>query len=281
MKEEVLQFGEYKELVGIITYPLDEKIEKHRPVFIFLNSGFIHRVGFSRVHVEIARELSRMGFVSLRMDSSGIGDSLTRNDNLEIDQRWVNETREAMNLLCEKKEFQQFVLVGNCSGAELSYKTACIDERVVGAVLINPTSNKIPLKYYLKLGLFMPSMWLRLLGGKLKFKETFQKFKKKKAYDEHINRDNEEDVRNKITENMTALTDRGCRLFIIQCEWDPNFYYFQRLYKKELRDLISREKIKIATIKGMNHDFFLVRGLKELSQFIQDWSQDLSDAHTD
>ena len=278
MNEEVLQFGKNKDLIGIITSPADKKRATNHPVFIFLNSGFIHRVGFSRVHVEISRKLAQMGFVSFRMDSSGIGDSLSRNDNLQIDQRWVNETREAMDVLSMKKGSERFVLIGNCSGAELSFNTACVDQRVVSAVLINPTSNRILLQYYIRLGLFMPSIWLRLIKGKLKYKYTFQKYLRIKASDQHRRVSEKEDLKVRIINNFKQLTHRGCRLFMIHCEWDANFSYYRKLYKKELADLISENKIKVATIKGMNHDFFLVRGLNELIQLIQDWSLTVSNS---
>ena len=277
MKEEVLLFGQHKELVGIITYPTVEKIDTHHPIFIFLNSGFIHRVGFSRVHVTIARKLAKMGHVSFRMDSSGIGDSLSGSDNLEIDQRWVNETRQAMDLISLKTGIDRFVIVGNCSGADLSFRTASCDQRVISAVLINPMSNKILLEYYIRLAIFMPSLWLRLLKGKLKFKKTFQSYRNIKALNRHMNNSGRDDMREKIIESIKDLAKRECRLFIIHCEWDPNYCYYKKLYKKELSGLVFDNKIKVAVIKGMNHDFFLVRGLMELTQMIQDWSQAVAD----
>ena len=181
MKEKVIQFGKGNDLVGILTSPSNDAVKKDNPVFIFLNSGFIHRVGISRVHVTIARELAQMGFFSFRMDSSGIGDSLTSNDALSIDQRWVNETREAMDSISAATSLENFVLVGNCSGAELSFKTACIDQRVISAVLINPESNKIPLQYYIRLAIRMPALWIRFIKGNLKIRNTIQKHFRLKA----------------------------------------------------------------------------------------------------
>jgi len=276
MKEEVLQFGKNKGLVGILTFPTPERKDVKNPTFIFLNSGFIHRVGFSGINVDIARKLASMGFVSFRMDSSGIGDSQPNNNNLKIEQQWVNEVREAMDQLNTYTDSERFVLVGNCSGAMLSYLTAHQDQRVTSAVLINPTSNRVHFQYYIKLGLFMPSLWLRLLKGKLKYKETFQKYFRKTAHNNQAKKSKKRDLHEKLVYDLLGLNHRGCRLLMIHCEWDPNLSYYRKLYKDELSDSISDKKIKVATIKGMNHDFFLVRGLKELSQLILDWSQTLT-----
>ena len=122
----------------------------------------------------------------------------------------------------------------------------------------------------------MPSLWLRLLKGKLKYKETFQKYLRKKAHNNTARKSEREDSHEKRVNYFLELIHRGCRLFMIHCEWDPNLSYYRRLYKDELSDSISDKKVKVATIKGMNHDFFLVRGLKELSQLILDWSQTLT-----
>src|SRR5882672_2499523 len=67
--EEPLQFGDGGRLFGILTLP-SMLIGKARelPVFVFLNAGMLHRVGPYRLHVRLARDLSRMGFSSIRVD---------------------------------------------------------------------------------------------------------------------------------------------------------------------------------------------------------------------
>src|SRR5690242_20829696 len=102
-----------------------------------LNSGILHRVGSCRLHVQVARALSVAGFSTLRFDYSGVGDSDSRRDTLPFEQSAVVETQEAMDYLTRTKGVQRFVLMGLCSGADMSHDTAVADERVTGLVLID------------------------------------------------------------------------------------------------------------------------------------------------
>ena len=277
MMEEVIKLGENNGLIGILTNPDNQLKSKSAYAFIFLNSGLIHRIGFSRVHVEMARGLSAKGFLCFRMDFSGIGDSMMSNDNLEMEHRQVKETREAMDFLTAKTGIKQFILVGNCSGAEISFMTARLDQRVVAATLINPMASTIPLAYYIKLGFSMPAVWIRFIMGRVKFKDLFDKIHNKLYKNKNSAIVRKALTREEAVHEIRELIHRGCRLFIIHCQWDPYFDFYRKMYKKELSDLLADKKIKVAIIKGMNHDFFLTRGLQELDQLIQSWSTTFSD----
>ncbi|MGH7928173.1 MAG: alpha/beta hydrolase, partial [Candidatus Binatia bacterium] len=76
MREEALLLGKTRSLVGILTDPPEAKRSTRLPGIILLNAGIIHRVGPNRMHVKIARTLAPMGFVVVRFDFSGIGDSI-------------------------------------------------------------------------------------------------------------------------------------------------------------------------------------------------------------
>ena len=277
MNEDVIQFGEANNLIGVVTAPEPDLCDENKPVFIFLNAGFIHRVGFSRVHVDISRHLASMGFFSFRLDSSGIGDSPSHGGHLQIEQQWVDETRQAMDLLQKRTGSEKFILVGNCSGADISFRTAYQDKRVVSAVMINPMASRIMLRYYIRLVFFMPSVWTRLFKGKLKFRETFKLFTQKEPGQNEPDLSEEKeservDVNKQIAAGMKTLAQRGCRLFMIHCEWDPHLCFYKGVYKKQLANEVKSEQVKVAVIKGMNHDFFLVRGLQELSDLIKKWA---------
>jgi hypothetical protein len=112
MREEALLFGKTKSLVGIITDPPEVKRSNRLPGIILLNAGIIHRVGPNRMHVKIARTLAAMGFVVLRFDFSGIGDSMFRDDNLPFEESAVRETQETMEYLTATRGIKQFHLIG-------------------------------------------------------------------------------------------------------------------------------------------------------------------------
>ena len=137
MKEEAIAFGSHASLVGIIT-PADKTEAKDmNTAVVLLNAGIVHRVGAGRVYVKLARALASDGFLTLRFDFSGIGDSAIRNDNLIFAKSAVAETREAMDFLSATKGVEHFILLGGCSGARIAFNTAYCDPRIIGALLIN------------------------------------------------------------------------------------------------------------------------------------------------
>ncbi len=136
MTETAILFGPRQALVGVLTEPCAD-VPPDRPAIILLNAGRIHHVGPNRIHVKVARRLAELGFVVLRFDFSGIGDSETRDDHLPYVQSVVAETQDAIGFLAAARGVRRCVLVGICSGAAAAIRTALVDPRVGGLALIN------------------------------------------------------------------------------------------------------------------------------------------------
>lgn len=153
MKERAVRFGASKGLVGLVTEPTVPRAGA--PFVVFLNSGLIHRVGASRLHVTLARALARQGITSLRFDFSGVGDSEARTDTLPFEASAVEETTEAMDYLARSRGAERFVLVGLCSGADAGFYTAQRDARVVGLCQLDPFAYRTP------------AYWVRFYGPRL------------------------------------------------------------------------------------------------------------------
>ena len=130
MTEEVVTFGCSQSLVGILTNPPLTTLGKLSPGIIILGAGLVHRVGPNRLSVKIARVLGQLGFINLRFDYSGIGDSSVRKDNLPYHKSVILETQEAMDLVHSAKGIQHFILLGICTGATNSFEVARRDPRV-------------------------------------------------------------------------------------------------------------------------------------------------------
>ena len=138
------------------------------PAVVFLNSGLLHRVGGSRMHVRMARRLAAQGYLCMRFDSAGLGDSDVRKDSLPFEKSGVIETREAMDVLATSRGSARFVLMGLCSGADMAYWTALDDDRVVGIFQLDPFDYRTR-RYYLHV--YGPKMltltpWLNMLRGR-------------------------------------------------------------------------------------------------------------------
>jgi len=136
MSEQAVLFGQTAPMVGVLTDP-SEGTKRQDAAVVLLNAGIVHRVGPSGLYVKLARRLAGLGYVVVRFDGSGIGDSEVRRDHLPFEKSAVLETIEVMDYVTRARGVHKFVLVGICSGAVTAFKTACEDRRVTGAALLN------------------------------------------------------------------------------------------------------------------------------------------------
>lgn len=164
MRERAISFGPAN-LVGVLTQPDPDVAVDGAPAAIILNSGILHRPGASRLYVQIARALAEDGITSFRFDFSGIGDSEVRRDAIPIEERFTQETREAMDYLEETVGADSFLLGGLCSGADGAFWTALEDERVVGVWQIDAFCYKTWGYYRRRYGpkLLSPRAWLHAI----------------------------------------------------------------------------------------------------------------------
>lgn len=136
--EQALLVGQQKSLVGIIAQG-SAAAAADRPAIVILNSGIIHRVGPNRMFVRLARLLAGVGYLVLRFDLSGIGDSQSRSDGLAPLDAALADIREALDSLQSTRGVSRVILVGLCSGADHAIIYGGQDPRVAGVVLIDPS----------------------------------------------------------------------------------------------------------------------------------------------
>jgi pimeloyl-ACP methyl ester carboxylesterase len=285
LSEETVLFGRTRSLVGIITDPPQPAADVALPAFIILNAGIVHRVGPHRLFVKLARRLATLGFVVLRFDHSGIGDSDVRADKLPFEASAVSETQEAMECLSRLRGSKQFVLVGLCSGTLTSFKTACADARVVGAVLLNAllespeTISESTVAYvidrkiarsYLHEKLFHAQSWLKFLTGAADYKKILRVLSSqisgalapgKKIVAKE----------NPVLGDLRVLFERGVNLIFVYSEGTGVLEYFQLKLESALRK-INAERWRIEVVRRTDHTFTLLRHQEELLQIVGAWA---------
>ncbi len=140
--EEPFQFGQGGRLFGILTQPNKQaRNTQELPVFVFLNSGLIHRAGPRRLYVRIARELAQIGFTSLRVDLAGKGDSFSRS-HLTTEQSLTEDYEDIISVLEAHQSQFQLIAFGLCSGADDVIRIVPRDPRIVGMVLLDPVCGR-------------------------------------------------------------------------------------------------------------------------------------------
>ena len=154
-------------LTGIIDLPSGDTAPARRGVVIVVG-GPQYRVGSHRQFVLLARELADNGFPTLRFDQRGVGDSegTTDFENLDADIRAAVDV-----LLAKQPQLTEVVLWGLCDAASAVMMYAHQDDRVAGAVLLNPwvrddrTIAQTYIRSYYSKRLLSADFWRKLLTG--------------------------------------------------------------------------------------------------------------------
>jgi dienelactone hydrolase len=139
--EEPVFFGKDGCLFGILTKQAAPLARPDRPAIIVVNAGPGTRIGPHRQYVRMARQWSKLGFLVLRSDLSGSGDSLVSAGMTESDPyppRAVDDIRCAMDYITSRFDINRFVVAGVCSGADIAFRAGVEEQRVVGTLILNP-----------------------------------------------------------------------------------------------------------------------------------------------
>ncbi len=147
MREHAHTFGPEGKLIGIVHEPALAQRRQGAPAVLFANVGMHHRVGPYRLFVDLARGLGKLGFTSMRLDLSGLGDSARAIDGGDEITRWVDDLKSAMALLERKHGIDRFVIIGLCSGVDPAHAIAMQDERIAGAVFVDGHSFETRMHY--------------------------------------------------------------------------------------------------------------------------------------
>lgn len=188
VEEMACCFGTPPRLFGIVSAPLAERSGK---AIILLNAGAVHHIGPNRLYVTLARQLVRSGHVVLRMDISGIGDSIPRDgepENVIYSQHAVPAIGEAIQYLRREWGAGEVSAVGLCSGAYHAFKAAVARLPLAAVILINPLTffwkEGTSLKYSehriaadmarYRSSTLRLSSWMKLLSGRVDLPELAQ-----------------------------------------------------------------------------------------------------------
>ncbi len=290
MREQAVLIGKTKSLVGVVTtppYALPDAVQpdsttRQRTAVLLLNAGIVHRVGPGRLYVKLARRLAELGFVVVRFDASGLGDSEVRLDNLPHDKSSILETIEAMDYLAEERGVDRFVLMGICSGAVTCFTTACADQRVAGAVLMNARGFDYSAEwntYVMSRGwardywrrLLSPRSWIRVLTGKSQYrrflavvlfrlKNLFQRSQAVSA------------VATGLGSDLNALIERDVRLLLVSSQGDHSADYLNAMMGGRAKDLRRSGAVQEECIAGSDHTFTCLKHQQEVLNAVEAWA---------
>jgi pimeloyl-ACP methyl ester carboxylesterase len=291
MREEAVVFGDKASLVGIVTAP---PAGDPRVGVLLLSPGLLHRVGPNRTYVEIARRLAACGAASLRFDFSGVGDSSSRRDTLPVERSGVAETREAMDLLTRTRGVERFLVIGLCGGGYFAFRTACQDERVAGAVLMNvrghlhgtdPALNdalreRAIRRHFLRLATrssFRAKSIKKALSGNVSYGEVFRAglsavtgLFRDRSSDAGKQPVGSEDAT--LGEDLAKLQDRGAKLLHVYSEGDEGLDYLRVALGPDFRKKLEHGDSRFELLAACDHMFTLRWSQQHVLDVIEDWA---------
>jgi glycosyl transferase family 25 len=168
-------------LFGIVTQPPADEVR--RRAVILLNAGADYHIGASRLYVSMARRWAQHGYVVLRMDLAGLGDSGTRPGRTDDDvfpSEALDDIRAAIAFLRSGYGVRDVTLAGLCSGAYHSLRGAVAGLPVNRILMVNPQNyfwkpgeslNDLQLAEVVhnpgvyRKRLFSPAAWKKLFTG--------------------------------------------------------------------------------------------------------------------
>lgn len=279
--ERAVLFGASQSLVGIVTEPA--RIASGT-AFVMLNAGVVHRVGPNRISVTAARRLAALGFVTVRFDISGLGDSDSRRDTTPFDQASVLETREVMSWLEREYGVSRFVTAGLCSGAVVAFRAAVADERVSGAVLINPQGfvqseewrqhvvDRALARRYWREKLLSVRSWRQALSGRTQYRQLVSVIKRRLL---SVFRRNHAvtQIAGRLAAEFGQLDARGLRMLLACSEGDFGVDYLATILGPRF---VRRERMKALTLPRGDHSLTMAQSQELFMAGLERWASELA-----
>jgi pimeloyl-ACP methyl ester carboxylesterase len=274
ISEKAVLLGQQKAMVGILTQPVVAELRGDRPAILILNTGIIHRVGHNRMYVNLSRALAQAGYVVLRFDLSGIGDSESRGDGLKPLDTALADIRDAIDVLERARQSEEVIICGLCSGADHAVLYGYTDPRVVGLVLMDPSIPPTARYYfaYIWRRLMRLSSWTRVALGRSVFgRRLLERLA----------------VALKLRPRAPSLDDREVRSYLERVYQDSIALGIQFLavftavedtrqnYREQLFDAFPSvsfgAQLRLEFFEEANHTFMFESERVRLTQVIFDW----------
>lgn len=282
IEESFFRFGKDDVRFGIASIA-HEKYNPALPKIIIVNSGATHRVGPSRLHVLLARQLCGHGFQVFRIDIPGLGDSIINERELEHDEYIETSSKEilsAIQKIEEKSPNSRYVVTGLCSGAYFSFHAAIdlVEANIIESLLINPLTfywekgmsfettparNFSAWNWY-RQALTSSESWKKLFSGKVEygylFRTIYDRIKIKllsrtKNIRTKIIPKNTDIAKNDLDADLLKITENNTQLTFLLSKNDPGYDLLMTSAGSTAKKLIKKKKIKLFFIDKADHTF--------------------------
>ncbi len=286
--ERVLYLSRRPELFGIVSESSRSSV-RGLPFIVMLNAGSSYRVGPNRLHVSLARRLAARGFPCLRMDLSGLGDSVATNPDRENDPYPATAFRDidlTLTHLRTELGVERVVLMGLCSGAYAAFQSAAqlSNSILVESIPINPLTfhwregmsldaspaEKIQLLRSCMKSIWDPRKWLKVLSGRSKIgvlgvmRMLMERWRLRtpSVRNDSVSpcadaRDGfpSHPLQDDLPGDLVRIERRGRHLTCVFARSDPGYSLLLFLAGRKVNELCDRGRMKLFFIDDADHTF--------------------------
>lgn len=262
--ERSLRFGSAARLFGILTEPVDGGCAT---TVIIPNTGVEHHVGPNRLHVELARQLAQHGLRCLRMDLSGMGESLLGATHETGGS--VSDQQAAIDALQAQGLGEQFVVIGLCSGGNDAHLLSRADARIRGAAFIDHYIYATPRYRQIYLG---QRLNLRRIGNFLRRKLTPDGEQQIAGDSGDIDYYRQPDQASYARE-LDDFMRRDLALFFLYTGELQNLYNYREQLTDAFPALRDYPRLALHYAEAMDHTFSRPQTRRQLGEWLIDWLQ--------
>jgi alpha/beta superfamily hydrolase len=261
-------------LFGIVTHPPEGEVRRRG--VILLNSGGDHHIGPRRLYVSLAREWAKRGYVVMRMDLSGLGDSAAQPGqprNELFPRGAVEDIRVAVDYMRNRYALRDVTLAGMCSGASHAVRAVMEGVRIDRVLAINPlvffwqdgidVNDVQPWEVVHKPAAYLGQIrslraWRRLLFGDVSIWRVAQIYLHRpmmalQSQLRNLARGLHFRLKNDLGRELKDLKSRGVRVVFLFSRGDAGMRLLQLQTGLSAKELAKRYTIRI--IDGADHEF--------------------------
>lgn len=272
VEEQLHLLDAERRLFGVMSAPTGAR---PRLAVVLLNSGANHHIGNGRMYVKFARRLAKEGWLVLRYDVSGIGDSRPHDgapDNEVYTPSAVPDLTCALEFLRREYAPERIEAVGLCSGAYHAFKGAVAGLPLDGITVVNPlvffwkpgmSLSYPPFQMVQAAAQYQRSMlqadkWLKLVRGRVDIREiakvvVHRAQDRARSSGREIARALGLPVHEDLAGELSAVVARGVALRFIFSEGDPGEALLRVGAGRRLDRLVASGAITLSHLRDCDH----------------------------
>jgi len=265
---------------GILSEPHRADVsDDPAPAILLINSGAVRRIGPNRLYTTLARHFASAGYIVLRVDISGLGDSDAHAGQPEVAPYTNLASRDIEGWLAwlkDRRRISDSHLLGICSGAYHGFKAAVARMPLASVVLINPVTffwhEGMPLDLPLpehqvvrlaagyRQAAMNPQKWRKLLAGEvdlpLAIKVVMRSAMRHTQFrTRSLRRLMRIPIKDDLVQELKAATDHSTQLEFVFSDGDPGMSILYEQGGSLVNSLQRTGKVSITRVAEADHTF--------------------------